>query len=182
MKTKLAFFTKLTCAGLDRRRSRNLDAMAFRRSCLSQVSTGTGPLYRCSRDHCYGSALVVDAADWRADRAAGHLRLVCPAARGNSSPDSSRTVGKFAAGIWIGAVLQIVALLVTDIAGLAATVQNYRRRELRATAQRWHAGFLAEYLSLMGILVIVGGAHVDKYHNLMHLIGVFWRLAQASWV
>lgn len=38
-----------------------------------------------------------------------------------------RTVGKFAAGIWIDAILQIVGLVVTDGAGLAATVQNYRR-------------------------------------------------------
>ena len=90
MKTKLAFFTKLTVAGLDRCRCRTLDAMAFRRSCLSQVSPGTCSLYCCSRDHCYGSPLVVDAADWRADRAAGYLWLVRPAARGNSSPDSSR--------------------------------------------------------------------------------------------
>lgn len=37
--------------------------------------------------------------------------------------------GRFAAGIWIGTVLQIVALVVTDLAGLVATFQNYRRRE-----------------------------------------------------
>lgn len=38
------------------------------------------------------------------------------------------TVGKFAAGMWLGVALQIVALLVTDVASLAATVQNFRRR------------------------------------------------------
>src|ERR1700684_321628 len=37
------------------------------------------------------------------------------------------SVGRFAAGIWIGSILLIVALVVTDVAGLAATVQNYRR-------------------------------------------------------
>src|SRR5262249_54241382 len=35
-------------------------------------------------------------------------------------------VGNFATGIFIGALLQLIALLVTDVAGLAATVQNYR--------------------------------------------------------
>lgn len=35
-------------------------------------------------------------------------------------------VGKFAAGIFIGTLLQIVMLLITDVSGIAATVQNYR--------------------------------------------------------
>jgi hypothetical protein len=37
------------------------------------------------------------------------------------------SVGNFAAGIFAGALLQITALLIADIAGLAATIQNYRR-------------------------------------------------------
>jgi len=49
----------------------------------------------------------------------GYLRNV-----GLSHPGQ---VGKFAAGIFIGTLLQISALLVTDIAGLAATVRNFRR-------------------------------------------------------
>jgi hypothetical protein len=36
-------------------------------------------------------------------------------------------IGNFAAGIFIGTLLQIVALVATDLVGLAATVQNYRR-------------------------------------------------------
>jgi Predicted membrane protein (DUF2306) len=35
-------------------------------------------------------------------------------------------VGNFATGIFIGTLLQLIALLVTDVAGLAATAQNYR--------------------------------------------------------
>jgi hypothetical protein len=34
-------------------------------------------------------------------------------------------VGKFAAGIFIGTLLQISALLLTDIAGLASTINNF---------------------------------------------------------
>lgn len=36
-------------------------------------------------------------------------------------------IGNFAAGIFLGTLLMIVALVVTDVAGFAATVQNYRR-------------------------------------------------------
>lgn len=38
-------------------------------------------------------------------------------------------VGTFAAGIFIGTLLQIVMLLITDVAGIAATVENYRLRD-----------------------------------------------------
>ena len=79
-------------------------------------------------------------------------------------------VGKFAAGIFIGTVLQISALLVTDIAGLAATVHNFRRLESAADSARMACRFFGGIFGLMGVLVMVGGAHVDKYHNLMHLV------------
>ena len=52
---------------------------------------------------------------WFARLPGGMLRLGHPG-----------SVGKFAAGIFIGTLLQITALLLTDIAGLAATVQNFR--------------------------------------------------------
>jgi hypothetical protein len=79
------------------------------------------------------------------------------------------SVGKFHAGIWIGAVLQIVGLVVGDIAGLAATVQNYRRMGAAGDSAKMACRLFGGIFVLMGILVIVGGAHVDKYHNLMHL-------------
>jgi hypothetical protein len=37
------------------------------------------------------------------------------------------TVAPFAAGIFFGTLLQIIALLVIDVAGIVATVQNFRR-------------------------------------------------------
>jgi hypothetical protein len=78
-------------------------------------------------------------------------------------------VGRFAAGIFIGTALQIGALLLTDIAGLAATVQNFRRAGSTADGAKMACRFFGGFFVAMGVLVIVGGAHVDKYHNLMHL-------------
>jgi hypothetical protein len=79
-------------------------------------------------------------------------------------------VGKFAAGIFIGTLLQILALLVTDIAGLAAAVQNFRRLESAPDSARMACRFFGGIFVLMGVLVMVGGAHVDKYQNLLHLV------------
>jgi hypothetical protein len=79
-------------------------------------------------------------------------------------------VGKFAAGIFIGTVLQISSLLLTDIAGLAATVQNFRRAGSTADSAKMACRFFGGLFAVMGVLVMVGGAHVDKYHNLMHLL------------
>ena len=79
-------------------------------------------------------------------------------------------VGKFAAGIFIGTLLQICALLVTDIAGLAATVRNFRRLESTPDSARMASRFFGGIFVLMGVLVVVGGAHVDKYHNLLLLV------------
>lgn len=80
------------------------------------------------------------------------------------------SVGKFAAGIWFGSILLIVALVVTDVAGLAATVQNYRRRGSTTESAKIVCRLFGGIFVLMGIMVIVGGVHADKYHNLMHLI------------
>lgn len=80
------------------------------------------------------------------------------------------SVGKFAAGIFLGSVLQIGGLLLTDIAGLAATVQNFRHAESTPDSAKMACRFFGGLFAVMGVLVIVGGAHVDKYHNLMHLL------------
>ncbi|MFZ1014032.1 MAG: DUF4383 domain-containing protein [Terracidiphilus sp.] len=80
------------------------------------------------------------------------------------------SVGKFAAGIWIGAALQIVALGVADVGGLAATVQNYRRSGSTTDGATIACRLFGGLLVLMGILTIVGGSHGDKFHNFMHLI------------
>jgi Domain of unknown function (DUF4383) len=79
-------------------------------------------------------------------------------------------VGKVAAGIFIGTALQIGALLLTDIAGLAATVQNFRRAGSSPDSAKMACRFFGGLFAMMGVLVMVGGAHVDKYHNLMHLV------------
>ncbi|MFL6429383.1 MAG: hypothetical protein ACJ71S_14150 [Acidobacteriaceae bacterium] len=80
------------------------------------------------------------------------------------------SVGNFAAGIFLGSVVQIGGLLLTDIAGLAATVQNFRRAESTADSAKMACRFFGGLFAVMGVLVMVGGAHVDKYHNLMHLV------------
>jgi hypothetical protein len=79
-------------------------------------------------------------------------------------------VGRFAGGIWIGTILQITALVVTDIAGLAATVHNYRRMGATSDGAKMACRLFGGLFVLMGTLVIVGGVHADKYHNLMHLV------------
>lgn len=80
------------------------------------------------------------------------------------------SVGKFATGIFLGTVLQITALVVADIASLAATIQNFRRMGTTDDTPKMACRLFGGIFVLMGTLVIVGGAHVDKYHNLMHLI------------
>jgi hypothetical protein len=43
-------------------------------------------------------------------------------------------VGKFAVGIFFGVAMQAMALLVGDVAGIAATIMNYcRKAEIRST-------------------------------------------------
>ena len=80
------------------------------------------------------------------------------------------SVGKFAAGIFAGTLLQITALLITDVAAVAATVQNYRRMGKATDSAKIACRLFGGIFVLMGLLIITGGAHVDKYHNLMHLI------------
>lgn len=79
-------------------------------------------------------------------------------------------VGKFAAGIFLGTALQISSLLLTDIAGLAATVQNFRRAGNTNDTAKMACRFFGGLFAGMGVLAIVAGTHVDKYHNLMHLV------------
>ncbi len=170
MKTKHAFFTKLTVAGLIG------VAVALWMQWLSgdpaYPKFPPGPVLfiavagiivmgaRWWWTPLIGAliALLVTSG-WFVRLPAAILRLTHPGA-----------VGKFAAGIWIGALLQIIALLVTDIAGLVATVQNYRRMGAASDSAKMACRLFGGIFVLMGILVIVGGARADKYHNLMHLI------------
>lgn len=79
------------------------------------------------------------------------------------------SVGKFAAGIFAGTLLQIAALLFTDIAGLAATVQNYRRMQKVSDSAKIACRIFGGLFVFMGVLAIVTGTRIDKYHNLMQL-------------
>jgi hypothetical protein len=81
------------------------------------------------------------------------------------------SVGHFAPGMFGGALLQILALLVVDIAGLAATVQTFRSSGASiGDSAKMACRIFGGIFVLMGTLVIVTGTHVDKYHNLMHLL------------
>jgi hypothetical protein len=80
------------------------------------------------------------------------------------------SVGKFAIGIFTGKLLQIAALLTTDIAGLAATIQNYRQMRKTSDSAKAVCRVFGGLLVFVGILAIVSGTRVDKYHNLMQLI------------
>jgi len=79
-------------------------------------------------------------------------------------------VGKFHAGIWIGTALLAFALVATDVLGLVATVQNYRRMKGAHDSAEMMSRVFGGLFVLMGILIIVGGVKTDKYHNLMHLV------------
>ena len=96
---------------------------------------------------------------WFALLSRGVLRLTHPG-----------SVGKFAAGIFAGALLQIVALLFTDIAGLAATVQNYRRMQKASDSAKVACRIFGGLFVFMGVLAIITGTSIDKYHNLMQLV------------
>jgi hypothetical protein len=102
---------------------------------------------------------ILTTSGWFARLPGGMLRLEHPG-----------HVGTFAAGIFLSTALQIGSLLLTDIAGLAATVQNFRRAGDTNDTAKMACRFFGGLFAVMGVLVIVGGAHVDKYHNLMHLL------------
>jgi hypothetical protein len=78
-------------------------------------------------------------------------------------------VGKFALGIFLGMLAQIGALLLTDVAGLAATVQNYRNKEHLAHSSKVVLRIFGAIFVIMGVMVIITRLHADRYHNLMHL-------------
>ncbi len=79
------------------------------------------------------------------------------------------SLGHFTAGIFLGKVLQLLALAVADIAGVAATIQNFRSRKTTGDGAQMACRFFGGIFVLMGVLVLAGGIG-DRYHNLMHLV------------
>jgi hypothetical protein len=177
MKTKLTFLTKLTVGGLV------TVAVALWMQWLS--SDPAYPKFPPGPVLFIGvAAIVVYGARWWWTPLIGALisllttsgwfvRLPAEMLR-LSHPGQ---VGKFAAGIFVGTLLQIIALLLTDIAGLAATIHNFRRLESAPDSARMASRFFGGIFVLMGVLVMVGGAHVDKSHNLLLLVWGAFALA-----
>jgi hypothetical protein len=94
---------------------------------------------------------------WFARLDAGILRLTHPG-----------SLGKFTAGIFLGALLQVVALALTDVAGLIATVQNYRQRGASDGNAKMACRAFGGLFVLLGMMVLTGRG--DKYHSLMQLV------------
>jgi hypothetical protein len=172
MKTKLTFLTKLTAGGLI--------AVAF--ALWGQWLSGDpayptfppGPILfiGVAAIVVYGArwwwtpligALIsiLVTAGWFARLQGGMLRLEHPGHVGK---------GVFAAGIFLSTALQISSLLLTDFAGLAATVQNFRRAGNTSDTAKMACRLVGGLFAVMGFLAIVAHTRVDKYHNLMHLL------------
>lgn len=80
------------------------------------------------------------------------------------------SIGHFAPGIFVGTLGMIVCLLLTDVAGLVATVVNYRSTKHTLETSKIVLRSFGAIFVLMGVLVIATGLHADRYHNLMHMI------------
>ncbi len=79
-------------------------------------------------------------------------------------------VGKFPLGIFVGTLAQIIALLVTDIAGTMAAAQNYRRSQVAFDKAKTLCKIVGAPFVVIGLTLAVRSVSVDKYHNLLHLI------------
>ena len=86
----------------------------------------------------------------------------------------------FAPGIFLGTLGMIIFLLLTDVAGLVATVLNYRSRKHAMESSKIVLRSFGVIFVLMGVVVIVSGLHADRYHNLMHIIWGVLALAVTS--
>jgi Domain of unknown function (DUF4383) len=80
------------------------------------------------------------------------------------------SIGGFGPGIFLGTLAQIISLLLTDLAGFMATVQNYRNNEQVAHSSKIVLRIFGAIFVIMGVMVIATGLHADRYHNLMHMI------------
>jgi Domain of unknown function (DUF4383) len=80
------------------------------------------------------------------------------------------SIGHFAPGIFLGTLGMIIFLLLTDVAGLVATVLNYRSRKDAMESSKIVLRSFGAIFVLMSVVVIVSGLHADRYHNLMQML------------
>jgi hypothetical protein len=80
------------------------------------------------------------------------------------------SIGHVASGIFLGTLGMIIFLLLAGMAGLVATVLNYRNRRHAMENSKIVLRSFGAIFVLMGVVVIVCGLHADRYHNLMHMI------------
>ena len=80
------------------------------------------------------------------------------------------SIGHFAPGIFIGTLGMVILLLLTDVAGLAATIQNYRTRKQGTENSKMVLRFFGAIFVLMGAVVLLSRLHSDPWHNGMHMI------------
>lgn len=79
------------------------------------------------------------------------------------------SIGHFAPGIFLGTLGLIISLLLTDVAGLLATVMNYRSKTHATEGSKIVLRSFGAIFVLMGLVVTVSGLHADRYHNFMHM-------------
>lgn len=79
-------------------------------------------------------------------------------------------MGNFPLGLFIGTLVQIVALVVTDIAGTAAAVQNYRRVRVALDKSKTLCKIFGTSFVVIGFTLALRSVSVDQYHNLLHPI------------
>lgn len=79
------------------------------------------------------------------------------------------SIGHFAPGIFLGTLGMIIFLILTDVAGIVATVLNYRNKKHVAEGSKILLRIFGAIFVLMGAVIIVSGLHTDRYHNLMHM-------------
>ena len=107
-----------------------------------------------------GSLLsLLVTAGWFALMQRGVQRLIHPG-----------SVGYFAPGIFLGGLAQILSLALADVAGLVATVHNYRSRKRTEDIAKMVLRVFGAIFVLMGGLVLATRLHADHYHNLMHMV------------
>lgn len=80
------------------------------------------------------------------------------------------SIGHFAPGIFLGTLAMISFLLLTSVAGLVATVLNYRSTKHALETPKIVLRSFGAIFVLMGLMVVVTRLHADPYHNLMHLV------------